>query len=40
MRYNNRGCIYQPDEALLRSDRPRIRAMIAPLLELDEQTKE
>ena len=39
MRYNKRGRIYQPDDALLNSDHPRIRAMIDPLLELTERTR-
>ena len=39
MRYNNRGHIYRPDDAFLNSDRPRIRAMVDPLLELDKRTK-
>ena len=39
MRYNNRGRIYRADNAFLNSEHPRIRAMVDPLLELEERTK-
>ena len=39
MRYNRRGSMFQPDEAFLKSDHPRIRAMVDPLLELAARTE-
>ena len=39
MRYNNRNRIYRADDAFLESEHPRIRAMVDPLLELEEHTR-
>ena len=39
MRYGRRNRIYRPDDAFLSSDRPRIRAMVDPLLDLAERTR-
>ena len=39
MRYGGRGRIYRPDDAFVKSDDPRIRAMVDPLLELAARTE-
>ena len=39
MRYNHRNRIYRADDAFLKSEHPRIRAMVDPLLELEEHTR-
>ena len=39
MRYDNRGSIYQAQDAFANSDNPRIRAMVDPLLELRARTE-
>ena len=39
MRYDNRGSIYQAQDAFANSDNPRIKAMVDPLLELKARTE-
>ncbi|MCY4091699.1 MAG: phytanoyl-CoA dioxygenase family protein [Caldilineaceae bacterium] len=39
MRYNRRGSVYQPEEAFAKSNHPRIRAMVDPLIELAARTE-